>query len=91
MYQMKKYGPPVCGIFFARKSPGGFDEVHMMHDQLLRLDDVRRLLGGVSKTTVYDWQRRHNFPRGIHIGENTVAWRAEQVRRWIEQREQQTA
>ena len=77
--------------FFVHKSTSGFDEVQTMHDQLLRLDDVRRMLGGVSKSTVYAWMKWHRFPPGVHIGENTVAWRPEQVRRWIDERERLSA
>lgn len=62
-----------------------------MYEALIRMPEVRRMLGGVSRVTVYAWMRDRGFPRGIHIGDRTVGWRPEQVRRWIEQRERQSA
>lgn len=62
-----------------------------MNDNLVRLNEVREMLGRVSKSTIYDWQRRNDFPRGIHIGDRTVAWRREAIRKWIAERERATA
>lgn len=62
-----------------------------MYENLIRMPEVRRMLGGVSRATIYAWQRQHGFPRGVHIGDRTVGWRPEQVRQWIEQRERRTA
>lgn len=62
-----------------------------MDDNLIRLDEVRKMLGNVSRSSLYEWQRRNNFPPGIHLGERTVAWRREAIRKWISDREKQTA
>lgn len=63
----------------------------MNDDELVRLDDVRRMLGGVAKSTLYYWQKRNAFPRGIHLGDKTVAWRRRAIRDWVAQRERQAA
>jgi predicted DNA-binding transcriptional regulator AlpA len=53
---------------------------------LLRMPEVRRMVGGVARSTIYDWQRRHNFPRGAHIGDRTLVFRKASVLAWIAQR-----
>lgn len=63
----------------------------MHDDDLVRLEGVRQMLGGVARSTVYDWQRKHAFPRGIHLGDKTVAWRRRAIRDWVAQRERQAA
>jgi predicted DNA-binding transcriptional regulator AlpA len=49
------------------------------------------MLGGVAKSTLYYWQKRNAFPRGIHLGDKTVAWRRRAIRDWVAQRERQAA
>lgn len=62
-----------------------------MDDNLIRLDDVRRMLGHVSKATVYQWQHENGLPRPIRLTQRTVAWRREAIRKWIAERERATA
>lgn len=63
----------------------------MNDDNLIRLDEVRWMLAGVSKSAIKDWERRNGFPRGIRLGERTVRWRQSAIRKWISDREKQTA
>jgi prophage regulatory protein len=63
----------------------------MNNDDLIRVDEVRKMIGGVSRSTVYNWIRDNHFPRGAHIGERIVAWKRGQVRDWIDNRVNQAA
>lgn len=59
--------------------------------ELIRLPEVRRMLGGIPKRTVYDWLARGHFPPPIHLAGNTVAWRRRAITNWIDAREAMTA
>jgi predicted DNA-binding transcriptional regulator AlpA len=41
---------------------------------------------GISKATLYNWLRTGNFPQGMKLGPNTLAWRLEDLLRWEESR-----
>lgn len=56
----------------------------MNNDELIRINEVCRMLGGVSRSTVYNWTKQRRFPRGAHIGDRVVAWKRGQVREWID-------
>ena len=58
----------------------------MNDSELIRINEVCRMLGGVSRSTVYNWTQQRRFPRGIHIGDNTVAWKRGTVREFIDSR-----
>ncbi|WP_124310345.1 helix-turn-helix transcriptional regulator [Pseudomonas chlororaphis] len=49
---------------------------------LLRLPGVCALVG-LSKSQIYRLIRAGEFPAGISLGANSVAWPAEQVRAWV--------
>jgi prophage regulatory protein len=49
---------------------------------LLRLPSVCTLVG-LSKSQIYRMIRVGEFPAGISLGANSVAWPAEQVHAWI--------
>ena len=52
----------------------------------LRLRDVLKLIG-VSKSTLYDWIKKELFPSPRQLGPRCVGWSAEEVQRWIDERE----
>ncbi|MCC6162119.1 MAG: AlpA family phage regulatory protein [Acidobacteria bacterium] len=52
---------------------------------LLRLPAVLDLIG-VSPSTLYQRIRDGEFPRPVAIGSRARAWRAQDVRAWIESR-----
>lgn len=54
--------------------------------KLLRRVDVERLTG-LSRSTIYDWMKRGEFPQPVKLGERLVAWREDDVTAWIESRE----
>lgn len=49
---------------------------------LLRLPGVCALVG-LSKSQIYRMIRAGDFPAGISLGPNSVAWPAEKVHAWI--------
>jgi prophage regulatory protein len=49
---------------------------------LLRLPGVCALVG-LSKSQIYRLIRAGEFPPGISLGVNSVAWPAEQVQAWV--------
>lgn len=50
--------------------------------KLLRFPEVRELTG-LSRSTVWRLERRGDFPRHHRIAPNVVAWREDDVTRWI--------
>lgn len=44
------------------------------------------LMVGVSKRTIQRWEKKGNFPRKVKLGENTSAYKAEDIRHWIEEK-----
>ena len=52
---------------------------------LLRLPGVCALVG-LSKSQIYRLIRSGDFPPGVSLGANYVAWPAEQVHAWVAQK-----
>ena len=52
----------------------------------LRLRDLLRMIG-VSKSTIYEWIKKGRFPPPRQLGPRCVGWSAEEVQRWIDERE----
>ncbi|MFK7875856.1 MAG: helix-turn-helix transcriptional regulator [Paracoccaceae bacterium] len=42
---------------------------------------------GLSRSTLYDWMKRGEFPQPIKLGARLVAWRESDVIAWLENRE----
>lgn len=53
--------------------------------RLLRVDEVTDRTG-LSRTTIWRKERAGEFPTRVKIGENSVAWREEEVEEWIDSR-----
>jgi len=45
-----------------------------------------QLLTGLSRTTLWRLERAGAFPTRVQLGANSVGWRAEEVKAWIEGR-----
>jgi len=41
---------------------------------------------GLSRSTIYYWIKRGEFPAPVHLGQRTVAWLESEVNLWMEQR-----
>lgn len=55
-------------------------------DQFLGWRELRQLLP-VSRTTIWAWRRRGDFPAPLRLSPGRMAWRASDVRAWMEARE----
>lgn len=44
------------------------------------------LMVGVSKRTIQRWEKEGKFPRKVKLGENTSAYKAEDIQQWIEEK-----
>ena len=40
----------------------------------------------VSGMTIWRWEKRGCFPRRLKLGANSVGWRYDQVRQWLDSR-----
>lgn len=61
-----------------------------MADKLLRRPEVEARTG-LSRSTLYDWMKRGEFPQPVKLGTRLVAWRERDVTEWLESRETRTA
>ena len=53
-----------------------------MDAQILHEPDVLALLG-VGKATLWRWRKAGNFPAPLQLGPNRIAWRRDEVERWL--------
>jgi len=42
---------------------------------------------GLSRSTIYDWIKKGDFPQPVKLGARLVAWRESDVTAWLETRE----
>lgn len=56
-----------------------------LSDTLLRLPAVKAATG-LSRSTIYDWTTKGQFPKAIPLGGNLVAWLASDIEAWIQAR-----
>jgi prophage regulatory protein len=57
-----------------------------MAETLLRRPEVEARTG-LSRSTLYDWMKRGEFPQPVRLGARIVAWRECDVTEWLESRE----
>ena len=57
-----------------------------MVENLLRRPIVEKRTG-LSRSTIYDWMKRGEFPQPVKLGARLVAWRESDVTAWLESRE----
>lgn len=55
-----------------------------MRHLLLNLDQVRKIIGGRSKSFIYDAIKKGRFPKPVKIGKRAVAWRMEDIEKWAD-------
>ncbi|SDJ15162.1 helix-turn-helix transcriptional regulator [Lutimaribacter saemankumensis] len=46
---------------------------------------------GLSRSTIYDWMKRGEFPKPVKLGARLVAWRESEINAWLESREPRRA
>jgi prophage regulatory protein len=66
------------------------EPAHRARVRLLRRGEVERLTG-LSRSTLYEWMKRGDFPQPVKLGARIVAWRESDVAAWLESREQRAA
>ena len=54
-----------------------------MAETLLRRPDVETRTG-LSRSTIYEWMKRGEFPQPVKLGARVVAWRESDVTAWLE-------
>jgi prophage regulatory protein len=57
-----------------------------MTEFLLRRPEVEARTG-LSRSTIYDWMKRGQFPQPVKLGARLVAWRKSDIADWLESRE----
>lgn len=53
--------------------------------KILRISEVKSLTG-LSRPTIWRMEMAGTFPGRIRLGGNSVGWREEEIREWIESR-----
>ncbi len=61
-----------------------------MADKLLRRPEVESVTG-LSRSTIYHWMGKDEFPQPVRLGTRLVAWRSTDIQRWLETRETRDA
>jgi len=61
-----------------------------MADKILRRPEVE-LITGLSRSTIYDWMKRGEFPQPIKLGARLVGWRESAISAWLDAREPRAA
>nr|WP_246035904.1 AlpA family transcriptional regulator [Aliishimia ponticola] len=59
-------------------------------ERLIRRPEVEARTG-LSRSTLYDWMKRGEFPQPVKLGARLVAWRESDVTEWLESRETRAA
>jgi prophage regulatory protein len=55
-------------------------------DPLLDLQEVRAMVGGVSRVSIYNWMNAGTFPKARKIGPRRVGWLASEIVAFINAR-----
>ena len=61
-----------------------------MAECILRRPDVEARTG-LSRSTIYDWMKRGEFPQPVALGARLVGWRESDIEAWLEARETRAA
>jgi predicted DNA-binding transcriptional regulator AlpA len=57
------------------------------HAGYYRLKTVLTLLGNISASTLYRWEKSGRFPLRVHLGPVMIAWRVTDVDTWLASRQ----
>jgi predicted DNA-binding transcriptional regulator AlpA len=62
-----------------------------VESNLIRLPEVRRMVGNPCEATIYKWIRRRDFPKPGRLGGRVSVWNRRDVQRWIDRSLQRVA
>lgn len=54
-----------------------------MAERILRRPDVENLTG-LSRSTIYGWMKKGEFPKPVALGARLVGWRQSEIDAWLE-------
>lgn len=57
----------------------------MVKMTLLRLPEVESITG-LKKSAIYLWVKQGEFPTPVKLGTKSVAWRSDEIEKWISSR-----
>lgn len=57
-----------------------------MAEKLLRRPEVEGITA-LSRSTIYEWMKRGEFPQPVKLGTRLVAWRQSDIDAWLQSRE----
>lgn len=77
--------PASTGIRPVKAYGSGPGDDEIVHDRLLRLDEVERI-SRRSRSSIYRDINEGNFPQSIKIGARSVAWRLSAIQEWMDSR-----
>lgn len=61
-----------------------------MTEHILRRREVE-IRTGLSRSTIYEWMKRGDFPQPVKLGARLVGWRESDLNEWLEARETRTS
>jgi prophage regulatory protein len=61
-----------------------------MAERILRRPAVESMTG-LSRSTIYDWMKRGEFPQPVALGARLVGWKESEIQAWLEAREVKAA
>ena len=53
-----------------------------MSNRYLRVHEVAQMLS-INKSTVWAWNKKGDFPKGIKLSERVTVWRLSEIEEWI--------
>jgi prophage regulatory protein len=60
-------------------------DLQYLHKRTIRRDELRKLVP-LADTTIYEMERRGEFPRRFHLTSRCVVWYLAEIEAWIEKR-----
>lgn len=57
----------------------------LMHSRFMRLSEVRYVTG-LSRSSIYAYMARGEFPRSCRIGPRSIGWSANEIDEWMQKR-----
>lgn len=61
-----------------------------MANRILGIRQLEEMLG-ITRTTIYRWQRDGNFPAPLKLGQRANRWREDEILNWLAEQRQGTA